>query len=216
MDMESEAILEFKNVLAAIITLTIVISFAFALEGAWSQVIYSLLFATIIIVVHVFSKKIAAHFLDADVTHEIWSFSRYGFKEHQRFKKKLPMGIIISLFFTIFTLGKLKVMTFLTYETRALKIRAAKRHGFYSYAEMTDWHHGLIGAAGIVSLLMLSFICYLPGLEYLSRMAAFYAFFNILPVGKLDGSQIFFGSKILWTTLAAITLIFAAYALIII
>ena len=212
--MDFEGYNEFKQILAAILTLTIVIGLSFALEGDWNMLVQALLFSAIIIAVHVFSKKVAANLLDSDVEHEIWSFARYGLKPNWHFKKSLPFGIIIPLFFTIFTLGKLKVMTFLTYETRALKIRAAKRFGFYSYSEMTDWHNGLIGASGIFMLLVLSTLSYLSGFEFLARMSAFYAFFNLLPLGKIDGTQIFFGSKILWITLAAITLIFTAYALI--
>lgn len=214
--MKFEDYKEFKHVLAVIIVLTIVIAFSQVLENNWNFLAQALFISTIIIIVNIFSKKIIAHLLDADVEHEIWNFSEYGLMPHQHFKKPLPFGIIIPLFFAIFTLGKIKVMTFLTYETRALKVRAAKRFGYYSYAEMTDWHNGLIGAAGIISLLLLSTITYLSGFEYLSRMAAFYAFFNMIPLGKIDGSQIFFGSKILWTTLATITLIFATYALILI
>lgn len=214
--MKFEDYKEFKHVLAVILVLTIVISFSSILDNNWEFLAPALLFSAIIIVVHVFSKKIGAHLLDADVEHEIWSFSEYGLMPHQHFKKSLPYGLIIPLFFAIFTLGKIKVMTFLTYETRALKVRAAKRFGYYSYAEMTDWHNGLIGTAGIISILLLSAISYFSGFEFLARMSAFYAFFNMIPLGKIDGSQIFFGSKILWTTLAAVTLIFAAYALLLI
>ena len=205
---------EFKQVIAAILTFTIVIAFSFALQDNWFLVAQTLLFAAIIIVLNVFAKKLVAYLLDADVEHQIWSFSRYGIFPESHFENEWPFGIIIPLFFTLFTLGYLKVMTFLTYETRALKVRAAKRFGFYSYTEMTEWHNGLIGAAGIVAILILSFVSYFPGFEYLSKIAAFYAFFNMLPLGKLDGSQIFFGSRVLWYTLAVITLIFTAYALI--
>ena len=105
-------------------------------------------------------------------------------------------------------------MTILTYNTTALKRRAAKRFGYYSFAEMTDWHNALIGAAGIIVMLLLSFVSYwIPTLEPLARLAAFYAFFNMIPFSKLDGSQIYFGSRILWYALAIITLIFASYAL---
>jgi len=128
------------------------------------------------------------------------------------FKKEKPFGFYIPLFFTLFSLGLIKVMTFLTYETGALKHRAAKRHGYYSYTEMTDWHNGLIGAAGVVILLLISLISYLTGLELLSKMAAYYAFWNMIPIAKLDGTQIFFGSRIIWAVLGVITLIFALYA----
>ena len=103
-------------------------------------------------------------------------------------------------------------MTFLTYETRALKHRAAKRFGYYSFTEVTDWDNGLIGATGIIALLVLSIVGYIMGYELLFKMAAFYALMNMLPISNLDGTQIFFGSRIIWSVLALICLIFGLYA----
>ena len=152
--------------------------------------------------------------LDSSVEHRLWYVYRTGFRPKQHFKREMPFGLIVPLVLAALSVGVLKVMTILTYETRALKHRAAKRHGFYSYTEMTDWHNGLIGAAGIVALLLVSFLAYFPGLEYLSKMAAYYAFWNMLPISKLDGTQIFFGNRVLWTVLGVITLIFSFYALV--
>jgi len=151
--------------------------------------------------------------LDANVEHRIWHFQRYGFKPRAKFKKEMPFGVILPLAISIVTLGAAQLMTFLTYETRALKHRAAKRFGFYSYTEMTDSHNGLIGASGVVVLLLISFIAYFPGWEYLSKMAAFYAFWNMAPFSNLDGTQIFFGNRTLWSVLGVIVLIFVLYAL---
>lgn len=172
-----------------------------------------LLFSILIILVHVFSKKLIAYYLDSSVHHRIWEFQQFGFQDSWKFDKPVPFGLIVPLIVSFFTLGFGKVMTLLTYETSALKYRAAKRHGFYSYTEMTDWHNGLIGAFSIVCLILLSFIAYFPGLETLSKMAAYYAFWNMIPISKLDGTQIFFGSKIIWSVLAIVTAIFTAYAL---
>ena len=78
---------------------------------------------------------------------------------------------------------------------------------------MTDWHNALVGSAGIIAILFLSFVVYwVPQLGGLSKVAAFYAFSNLIPFSKLDGAQIFFGSRVLWATLSIITLIFTAYA----
>lgn len=205
---------EVNHTIAAILILTAVIGLSFVINSQWLSVLWAFIFAAIIIFVHVFAKKLTAHLLDADVEHSLWSFARFGLKPHQKLETQIPAGIIFPLALTLFTLGKFKLMTLLTYEARALKVRAAKRFGFYSYTELTEWHNALIGAGGIIALLILSFISYFPGFEYLSKMAAYYAFCNMLPISKLDGTQIFFGSRILWTALALITIIFTAYALI--
>ncbi len=203
---------EFFHILAAVIILTAVSSFTFILKKDFYMLGAIFLFSVIIIGIHVISKKLVAYALDANAEHSIWSVSRYGFKPTQYFKKSVPAGIMAPVFFTIFSLGLIKPLAILTYETQALKVRAAKRFGFYSYTEMTDWHNGLIGAVGIVAVLLISFISYF-GFEDMARMAAFYAFWNMIPISNLDGTQIFFGSRVLWATLGVITVIFTAYAL---
>lgn len=207
---------EFKHIIAAIIILTIVGGFSFIIEASWTALAQVFLFAVIIILVAVFAKKLIAYSLDAGVEHTIWQFSRWGYKPHQHLETPVPGGIIFPLFFALFSLGSIKFPALLTYEASALKRRAAKRFGFYSYTEMSDWHNALIGAAGIVAVLIIAIITYfLPAnFEYLAKMAVYYAFANMIPIAKLDGCQIFFGSRVLYTVLAVITLIFFGYALI--
>ena len=204
---------EFSSILVAIIIFTIVIGFSFALNQEWSKVAQAFLFSVLIIIISVMTKKVTAYLLDADVEHEIWGISGLGIN---KFKKEIPTGIILPLIFSIISFGTIKILSLLTYETRALKARASKRFGFYSFTEMTDWHTGLIGAAGIVSVLLISLITYfLPAnLEYFASVSVFYAFVNMLPISNLDGTQIFFGSRVLWTILAVITAIFFLYTLI--
>jgi Zn-dependent protease len=159
-------------------------------------------------------KKIVARWLDSDVEHKVWFWQRYGLKPGWHLQKSVPIGIILPLVFTAFSLGVLKLMTILTYNTKAMKRRAARRFGYYSFTEMTDWHNALIGAGGIIAIFILTFISYwISGLESLARISAFYAFWNMIPIGKLDGIQIYLGSRILWYFLAIITLIFTGYAL---
>ena len=208
---------EFLQVLAAVVLMTVVGSFSFVVDGQWIVVPGVLFFSVLIIFTAVFSKKAAARLLDCDVEHEFWMISRDGIKPGYHFKREVPAGIIFPLFFSLFSLGILKFCAFLTYEARALKRRAAKRFGVFSYSSLTEWHNGLIGAAGVIGVLALATIAYfLPyDLQYFSKLGVFYAFSNMLPFGKLDGSQILFGSKTLYTSLAVLTLIFLGYALLI-
>ncbi len=209
---------ELLHIIIAILVLTLVASFSFLLKQQWNQALITLLFSIIIISISLSAKKLTAYLLDSNVEHEIWEMSRYGLGKREYFKKPIPAGIIFPSLLTILSLGIIKFMPILTYETRALKHRAAKRFGFYSYTEITDWHHALIGAAGIFAILLLSLITYLlpVNLEYLAKISAYYAFWNLLPISKLDGAQIFFGSRVLWTILATITAIFVFLALTII
>lgn len=207
---------EFKNIVTAIIVLAVVISLSSLIKADYLSALRGIVYSVIIISVSVLAKKGMANMLDANVEHEIWKWSRWGWRQSHHLKNEVPVGIVFPLLFSLLTLGKFKLMALLTYETTPLKRRAAKRFGYYSHTEMTEWHNGLVGAAGIAALLLLAMVVYMiPGtnLEYLSVLTTYYAFFSMLPVSKLDGTQIFFGSRVLWTTLAIITIIFTVYAL---
>ena len=208
---------ELSHIIASIVILTAVFSFGFILINKPYEIPKAALYSTVLIILVIGSKKLMASMLDLDIEHQIWMFSRWGFRKQNKFKKEAPAGIIFPLLLSLISLGAVKFSALLTYEARALKYRAAKRFGYYSYAEMTDWHNALIGTAGIMTALIISVVSYfLPyDLELLARMSAYYAFWNLLPISNLDGTQIFFGSKILWSTLAILTLIITAYALII-
>jgi len=208
---------EFFNILAAIIIFTIMISLSSVIKKDYSFLPWGFIFAVIIILINLAAKKLTANYLDSDVEHEIWQWQRYGIKNQQKLKKSVPAGIILPLIISLFSLGSFIFLGLLTYETRALKSRASKRHGFYSFSEMTDSHNALIGAAGIISLIILAIITYLlpiPQSGILAKLSIYYAFWNMLPISKLDGTQIYFGSPVLYSILATITLIFTALALI--
>lgn len=210
---------EITEVIIAIITLGFISGFVELIQGDLKAFSYVVLFGAIIIGVNIISKKIVASRLDAGVKHEVWKMQRFGFAPQAHLKKNIYAGIIIPVFVAIVSLGTIRLMTILTYETSALKRRAAKRFGPYSFTEMTDFHNALVGAAGIISALAITFVTYwIPGagLETIARMATFYAFFNMIPFSKLDGSQIYFGSRVLWSVLAIITLIFMMYALLLV
>lgn len=197
---------EFSHILLAIVALAFVAALEFIIRKQWSSIPMMVLFAIIIILASVFAKKLAAYLLDSDVEHEIWKFQRFGFGQKDHFKKPMPAGLILPIALSVITLGVLKFSAFLTYETKALKYRASKRFGYYSYTEMTDLHNSIIGAAGIVAVLIITLVAYfIPGFEYLSKISAYYAFWNLLPISKLDGTQIFFGSRVLWSVLATIS-----------
>jgi len=204
---------EFSHVIAAIIIFTVISSFPSLIKKDYGSIPLYFLFSAIIISIAIVSKKIIAYSLDANVKHQIWAAKRFGYRPHWHLKNDIPAGIIFPLVLSVFSIGFLKFPALLTYETSALKHRAAKRFGYYSFTEMTEWHNALIGAAGIVSALAISVVSYLIGVEYLTKLSAYYAFSNLIPISRLDGTQIFFGSKILYITLSVVTLIFFLFAL---
>lgn len=202
------------HILAAFLVLSVVVTFQDFLALDPGKIAFGFLFAATIIIGNIGAKKITAYFLDAGVEHKIWFWSRYGFKPEQYLRKAVPLGIIIPLVMTIFSLGLVKVPMLMTYNSTALKRRAARRHGFYSFTEMTDFHNALIGASGIVMMLLIFIVSvFFQPTAMLAKIAAYYALVNMVPFSKLDGSQIFFGSRVIWSVLALISIIFTAFAI---
>ncbi len=211
--------LEFLHIISAILILTVAAGFSFIVKSELEKLAQVFLFSIIIIIISVLAKKIISYSLDADVEHEIWQMQNFGLTKNFQTKKPIPIGAIFPLLLSVLSWGIIKFSAILTYEARALKYRASKRFGPFSYTEMTDRHNAIIGASSTVALLILSIITYLlPGtnLEYLAKLSIYYVFWNLLPISKLDGIQVLMGSRILWSVLFTITIIFLFFALTII
>jgi|SRR3989344_5050908 len=196
-------ILVISLILAVTVSLlTSVISFLYAFVT-----IFMIIFLTTI------AKEITAFYLDSEIETKMWEVQQYGFTPSKKFKKPVPAGIFLPIIITAVTVGYAYWLASLVFEVKAKVSRAAKRHGLYSFSEMTEYHIGLIAAAGIFMSLILAVIGYLAGLPELSRLSVYYAFFNMIPISNLDGNKIFFGSFVLWSFLAILTLIGLGYAL---
>ena len=105
-------------------------------------------------------------------------------------------------------------MASLVFDVKAKAYHAAKRHGIYSFSEMTEEHIGKIAAAGIFVNLLLAFIFYFVGGDFgilFAKLNIWFVFFNMIPLSDLDGNKIFFGNLVLWSFLAIVTLIGLGY-----
>ena len=56
---------------------------------------YVFLTAAIIILTSVLTKKIASSHYSIKIEHKIWSFKRWGWYERSKFKKLIPIGLIM-------------------------------------------------------------------------------------------------------------------------
>jgi Zn-dependent protease len=98
-------------------------------------------------------------------------------------------------------------MASLVFDVKAKVYKAAKRHGQFSFSEITEFQIGLIAASGIILNFILAIAGYLIGFELFSKLNIYYAFFNMFPISNLDGNKIFFGNLTMWAFLATLTLI---------
>jgi len=171
-----------------------------------------LLAVFLILLLNVIAKKIAAYYLESEIEIKPWQMERYGFKKHQYFKKPIPIGIFLPILVSIISVGKLIWMASMVFEVKPKVYRAVKRHGLYSFSEMTEAHIGMIAAAGVLINLIAAVIGYFLGFPTFARLSIYFAFFNIIPFSDLDGNKIFFGNIVLWSFLATLALIGLGYA----
>lgn len=200
----------------AIIVITIVLGFLISLVKSVEIFLYALLAVFLVVVINVIAKKIAGYYLESEIEVKLWETQRYGFKAHKYFKKPFPTGVFLPILTTIISLGYVVWMACLTFEVKPKVHRAAKRHGLYSFSEMTEHHLGLMAAAGILANLIFAIIGYLTGFTDFARLNIYYAFFNMLPISNLDGNKIFFGNLVIWSFLAALVLIGLGYVFLVI
>jgi len=198
--------------LATIIITCIILAFAVTLVESMKIFLYALLSLFLVILINIIVKKITAYNLDSEVEVKFWEVNRYGFKPAHSFKKPVPAGLILPVAISIFSLGYLYWMACLTFDVKAKVYRAAKRFGLYAFSEMTERHIGIIAASGIIANLIFALIGYLAGFSEFARFSLYYSAFNMIPISDLDGNKIFFGSVVLWSFLAIVTLIGIGYA----
>ena len=199
---------ETLTIFIATIILALTLSFA---KGA-GFLLFALISVFLILVINTLAKKVTSFYLDSEIEVDVWKIQRYGFKSHEYLKRPFLAGIFFPIIFALLSFGKLVWMASLIFEVKPTSYRAAKRHGLYSYSEMTEDHIGYIAAMGIFANLLFAFIGYLLGFSEFSRLSIYYTFFNMLPISDLDGNKIFFGNIILWSFLAALVLIGLSYA----
>jgi Zn-dependent protease len=205
-----------------IVVVAIILSFVISMMESMQSVKYALISVLIILGINTFAKKIAASYYDSEIEVKLWDIKRYGitgiftkgyFHPSRKFKIAFPAGAFFPVLFAFFTFGTVKWMASLVFDVKAKVHRTAKRHGLWSFSEMTEYHIGIIAAAGITINLIAAVIGYFINQPEFAKLNIYFAFFNMLPLSDLDGNKIFFGSKVLWSFLAIITLIGMAYAL---
>ena len=204
-----------KKEIIIILLVTIILAFSISLIETMEIFLYTLLLVFLVISINIVTKKVASFYLDSEIEIKLWEIKRYGFKTHKHFKKSFPTGAflpIISKIF-LFPINNFIWMASLVFNVKPKIYKAAKRHGLYSFSEITEHQLGIIAATGIIANLTFAVIAYLVGFPDFAKLSIFYAFFNMIPISNLDGNKIFFGNIVLWSFLASIVLIGLFYAL---
>jgi hypothetical protein len=159
----------------------------------------SFIIAFVVISSNIIAKKIAAIYFQTEAEISIWQFQRWGYYTRSHFKKPKPIGIILPFLLVIASMptGFIKMLTFLQTDIKpTIKRISKKRGGLDRYSELTEWHNGWIVGVGIIINICLCFIPYILGktdlLIEIAKYSIYYAIWNMLPIGQLDGTKIFF------------------------
>ncbi|MEK6817211.1 MAG: hypothetical protein AABX80_00250 [Nanoarchaeota archaeon] len=206
-----------KEILA-IISVSIIIAFSITLLSGFAAFLATLLSVFVLIIINVFTKKLAGEFFELKTEIKLWEFKRWGYKPYQSFKKNIPAGAIFPIISRIifFPLKGFVWMASLVFDVKAKIYRTAKRHGIYSFSDVSEDHLAYIAGAGILVNLLAAAVGYLIGFSEFAKFNIWFAFFNLIPISNLDGNKILFGNKILWSFLATITLIALGYSFLVV
>ena len=202
-----------RNEIASILIISIIFAFSISLLSSVSYFAILFLSILIMILINVFAKKLSAYFFESEIELKIWGFKRFGYQPGHHLKKEFSAGAffpIISRLILPFLNGFIW-MGSLVFDIKAKSYRAVKRHGFYSFSEMSEEHLAYIVAFGIFANILIALIAYFIGFTEFAKLSIWFSFFNIIPLSNLDGNKLFFGNKILWSFVSAVVLIALGY-----
>lgn len=211
-----------KKEIGALIIVSLITAFAVALAKnfAFNSKLFflALLGVFALILANMLVKKSVAYFLESEIEVKIWEIRRWGFRTGQHWKRAFPLGAFAPLIskIVLFPFTSFAWMASLVFDVKAKAYHAAKRHGIYSFSEMTEEHVGRIAAAGIFANILLAIVFYFVGGTFgtlFAKLNIWFVFFNMIPISDLDGNKIFFGNLVLWSFLAVVTLIGLGYTI---
>jgi len=205
-----------KKEIISIVLGIIIITLCLGFLNKWQPWETLLVSVFLVIAINILTKKAISYYLDSKIEFRLWEIKRFGFTPKKEFKKPFPAGAFFPIIFSALSLGNLIWLASLVFDIKPKVYKAAKRHGLYSFSEITEFQIGLIAAAGVAANLIFAIIGYFTGFPLFAKLNIWLAFFNMLPISDLDGNKIFFGNLVIWSFLASIVLIGVAYVFLLI
>ena len=197
-----------KKEVVWIIIAILIGGFTIGLSSSLKPSLIGLLWAAVIILVSVIAKKIAAPAYNIKIEHKAWGWKRWGWYERSKFKKPIPLGIILPFFLSVLSLGMIKPLTLLQFDAENLAHkRALRKRGSYRYSEINESDLAFTSAWGFWALIALAIIGSVLNQPELTKYSIYYGIWNLIPISNLDGTKLFFGSLINWILLVIVYLI---------
>ena len=192
-----------KKEIVTIILAIIILATASSFKD--TSIFYTALISfAIIISLNVAVKKIVGYHFEINIKTKFWEFQKYGFRKKQHLKKPLPMAWF-PLLISLISKGMFLWLGILEFETSPKPERASRRHGLYSFTEITEKHVGKIAFFALLANIIAGIIGYVAGFETFTKLSFAFAMWSVVPISRLDGTKIFFANRILWTITTIIT-----------
>ena len=199
--------------LASILIAALILGFSLSLVSNLNG--FSTMFFIILLIIlgNIIAKEMAAYYYDLKIEHKFLEIKRYWVGAHDHFKNPFPIGAVLPIITVMLSAGYFVWLNILYFDSKAEIYRVAKRRGFYKYSESSELHEGLVAFYGVIGTIILGVVGLLIGFPEFTRFSFFYAFFNTIPIGKLDGNKILFSNITLWATSIIVTLALSVIAI---
>lgn len=191
---------EWKSIILAIIIAAALLSFN---NNILDFNIFYVLIPIIILGVFVISQKATANYIDVSIEIKTWEMKRWWYTTWAELKRAAPVGIIFPLLLGFLSGGMIKMLTLLQFHATALPSKAAKKYGIRRIMHIMEWDDALVGFYGILGVGILAILASFFTLTSfpfndLAKFSLYYMVWNLIPISKLAGSKIFFGSRPLY------------------
>jgi hypothetical protein len=196
---------EWRSIIIAIILATALFSFN---NNILDFDISYFIIPLIIITVFVTAQKVTANYIDVAIEIKTWELKRFWYTTWAELKKAAPLGIILPLLLGFLSGGMIKMLALLQFHATELPSKVAKKYGIRRIMHIMEWDDALVGFYGILSVCILAIVSskILPifisstlfSFASLAKFSLYYAIWNLVPLSKITGSKIFFGSRPLY------------------
>jgi len=183
-----------KEALIYSVLAVLLMGYVFSLEKiTFSYFLLSSLMAIAILVVNFGAKKLSASLFDCNISLNLWTLKRFGFAKSRHFKNPLPMWVIFPLVLAWASAGVLQWIAVTVFDASPSHVALRRR-----YSEISEWELALIAVSGSFANILLALILQAFSLHEFAMFSALFAVLSLVPFGQLDGTKVFFGSRMLW------------------
>ncbi|MEM2821985.1 MAG: hypothetical protein QXE64_00095 [Candidatus Pacearchaeota archaeon] len=156
---------------------------------------YFLIPVAAFVLVSYFAKFLAARHFGFKIRTRLTSLQRFWFSDQYKSPFPIPVWLILPLLIAFLSYGTIKLMTFMG----TLYKPEPKR--LFRKFELDEFDMAKINISSIIACAFLVFLFHAFSLYDFAAVGAWFIVSNLIPLGSLDGSRIFYASWLTWTFL---------------